>query len=215
MGWRGAFVKVGCMTGLRAQRKEQLRRRILSTALALFEEKGYVATTVEEIAAEAGTTRMTFYARFPGKRDVMVALIDELNELLERHTTAAKGSTAAKLVEAVRIGTADAIRPWLATQASRWPVIKPYILVASQAAAADPEIRELYAAWFEEVIGDMVLGMSLADRHDPESRHFRGFLAMEALDRTALHWMREPWDLDAGPELDILTDTWVTLLGER
>jgi AcrR family transcriptional regulator len=203
------------MTGLRELRKEQTRKQILRTALALFEEKGYVATTVDEIAAQAGTTRMTFYARFPGKRDVMRALIDELNELLERHTTQANRSTAAKLVEAVRIGTADALRPWLAAQAARWPTMKPYILVATQAAAADPEIRELYAAWFEEVIGDMVLGMTLADRHDPATRHFRGYLAMETLDRTALHWMREPWDLDSGPELDLLTETWVTLLGER
>lgn len=203
------------MTGLRELRKEQTRKQILRTALALFEEKGYVATTVDEIAAQAGTTRMTFYARFPGKRDVMRALIDELNELLERHTTQANRSTAAKLVEAVRIGTADALKPWLAAQAARWPTMKPYILVATQAAAADPEIRELYAAWFEEVIGDMVLGMTLADRHDPATRHFRGYLAMETLDRTALHWMREPWDLDSGPELDLLTQTWVTLLGER
>jgi len=203
------------MTGLRELRKEQTRKQILRTALALFEEKGYVATTVDEIAAQAGTTRMTFYARFPGKRDVMRALIDELNELLERHTTQANRSTAAKLVEAVRIGTADALKPWLAAQAARWPTMKPYILVATQAAAADPEIRELYAAWFEEVIGDMVLGMTLADRHDPATRHFRGYLAMETLDRTALHWMREPWDLDSGPELDLLTETWVTLLGER
>ena len=133
------------MTGLRALRKEQTRQRILRTALALFEEKGYVATTIDEIAAQAETTRVTFYARFPGKRDVMRALLDELNELLERHTTEAHGSTAAKLIEAVRIGTADALRPWLATQATRWPEIKPYILVATQAAAVDPEIRNLYA----------------------------------------------------------------------
>jgi hypothetical protein len=38
---------------------------------------------------------------------------------------------------------------------------------------------------------------------------------METLDRTAHHWMRDPWDLDSGPELDLLTETWVTLLGER
>jgi len=203
------------MAGLRALRKEQTRKQILEAALELFEQKGYVATTVEELAAQAGTTRVTFYARFPGKRDVMVALIDELNEVLERNTSEAHGSTASKLVEAVRIGTRDALKTWLATQASRWPQIKPYILVSTEAAAVDPEIRTLYQGWFEEVIGDMVDGMNLADRHPPETRHFRGFLAMETLDRTALHWMRDPWDLDSGPELDLLTETWVTLLGER
>jgi hypothetical protein len=38
---------------------------------------------------------------------------------------------------------------------------------------------------------------------------------VEALNRTALRWMRSPWDLDTGPELDVLTETWVALLGER
>jgi hypothetical protein len=61
----------------------------------------------------------------------------------------------------------------------------------------------------------MVEGMTLAGRHDPATRHFRGFLAMEILDRTALHWMRHPFELSGGPELDLVTETWVTLLGER
>jgi AcrR family transcriptional regulator len=46
------------MAGLREAQKE-MTRRPLSTALELFNAEGYAATTIDEIAAAAGTTRVT------------------------------------------------------------------------------------------------------------------------------------------------------------
>ena len=72
------------MANLRVEQKEQTRQRLLDTALDLFETKGYAATTIDDIAAAAGTTRVTFYAHFPSRRAIMAALIDRLNVILER-----------------------------------------------------------------------------------------------------------------------------------
>lgn len=47
------------------------RERLVSAAFQLFEEQGYDGTTVEEIAARAGTGRSTFFRHFPGKEDVV------------------------------------------------------------------------------------------------------------------------------------------------
>jgi AcrR family transcriptional regulator len=55
------------MAGRRRARKEMTRRLLLSAALERFNEKGYAATTIDEIAAAAGTTRVTFYAYFPSR----------------------------------------------------------------------------------------------------------------------------------------------------
>ncbi|WP_370616820.1 TetR/AcrR family transcriptional regulator [Mumia sp. Pv 4-285] len=41
--------------------------RIASCALDLFEERGFEATTVAEVAAAAGVTEMTVYRHFPSK----------------------------------------------------------------------------------------------------------------------------------------------------
>ncbi len=46
--------------------------RILEAALDLFETQGYEATTVNEIAAAAGITPMTFFRHFPTKDAVLV-----------------------------------------------------------------------------------------------------------------------------------------------
>lgn len=57
--------------GLRERKKAETRRRIQQTALGLFLSKGYDATTVEEIAAAAGVSHMTFFRNFPTKEAVV------------------------------------------------------------------------------------------------------------------------------------------------
>ena len=202
------------MASLRVAQKELTRKRLLSTALSLFESQGYSATTIDDIAAAAGTTRVTFYAHFPSRRDIMYALIEELNALLERSASPEHGSTALGLVEAVTDGSRATIGTWLRTQAARWPDIRPYILAATEASAVDPEIRAVFNSWFDEVIADIVEGLAAAGRYEPASRYFRGELAVGMLDRLALHWMEHHWDIAGSPALEVLTEAWTKILGE-
>jgi len=187
------------MANLRVLQKEQTRQRLLDTALELFESKGYSATTVDDIAVAAGTTRVTFYAHFASRRAIMAALIAQLNVILERGQSPVHGSTAPLLVDVVRAGTPAAIGAWLRQQAARWTIIRPYIIAASTAAAVEPEIRDLVDEWSEEVVGDITDGLDLAERFEPATRHFRGVLAYEMLDRTTQHWIRHQWDIDTDP----------------
>jgi AcrR family transcriptional regulator len=62
-----------------ARRKEQARQTraaILEAAQRLFGERGYAASTVEAIAAEAGVAVDTVYATFGSKRGVLSNLMD-------------------------------------------------------------------------------------------------------------------------------------------
>lgn len=202
------------MANLRVLQKEQTRQRLLDTALELFESKGYSATTIDDIAVAAGTTRVTFYAHFASRRAIMAALIAQLNVILERGESPVHGSTAPLLVDVVHAGTVAGISAWLRQQAARWTVIRPYIIAASTAAAVEPEIRDLVDEWSEEVVGDITDGLDLAERFEPATRHFRGVLAYEMLDRTTQHWIRHQWDIDTDPALDVLAEAWSNLLGE-
>ena len=56
----------------RARKRDATRQRIYETAMRLFEEHGYEAVSVGQIAAEAGVSVPTFYAHFPSKEHVVL-----------------------------------------------------------------------------------------------------------------------------------------------
>jgi AcrR family transcriptional regulator len=58
----------------------QTRRDILQTARRLFARQGYAATSVTDIASEAGVAVQTIYARLGSKRGMLMALIDLIDE---------------------------------------------------------------------------------------------------------------------------------------
>jgi len=64
----------------RQRKKNATRDRLRASALRLFSEQGYDATTVEQIAAAAGVSHMTFFRYFPAKEDV--ALSDSYDPLI-------------------------------------------------------------------------------------------------------------------------------------
>ena len=201
------------MAGLRAAQKEMTRRLLLSTALELFEAKGYAGTTVDDIAAAAGTTRVTFYAYFPSRSDLMRELIAELNEILQRISSPDHGSTANDLVAAVRDGSREAIGAWLVERSKQWDTIRPYTVAAFEAAAVDPELRKLVDQWIEEVASDIEQGLGDAGRFAPDSRHMRGVLAFAQLDHVARSWARDRDRAELDRMIDVLTDSWCALLG--
>ena len=58
------------------QASEDIVRHILDTATRLFIEQGYAATSIEQIAAAAGSGKQTIYRRFTSKEGLFKAVID-------------------------------------------------------------------------------------------------------------------------------------------
>src|ERR1700754_988811 len=68
------------------------KERILEAARELFAERGYAGTSIRDIAERLEMTKAALYYHFPGKQDVLAALvepwlleIDALAEWAERH----------------------------------------------------------------------------------------------------------------------------------
>lgn len=65
----------------RAQRKELLarsRQKLLDAAATEFMREGYVGANINRISMAAGFAKGTIYNYFPSKRELMLALIDEI-----------------------------------------------------------------------------------------------------------------------------------------
>jgi AcrR family transcriptional regulator len=73
------------------------RERLIQAALDLFTEQGYDTTTVTEIAARAGVTKMTFFRHFPDKREVLFAAGQEVHSQILADAIAAAPEQATPL----------------------------------------------------------------------------------------------------------------------
>ena len=74
--------------GLRERKRLQTRQLLVSSAMRLFEQKGYEQTAVAEIASAAGVSTKTFFNYFASKDEVLFPhlsrLIDDAVALIEQ-----------------------------------------------------------------------------------------------------------------------------------
>lgn len=61
------------MSSQSSQHRPSARDKILNAALTVIRTKGYVATTVDDLCAEAGVTKGAFFHHFKSKEDLAVA----------------------------------------------------------------------------------------------------------------------------------------------
>jgi len=59
------------------------RARILDAARALFADRGYAGTSMRDLAEELGMTKAALYYHFPGKAQILLALVEPLLDELE------------------------------------------------------------------------------------------------------------------------------------
>ncbi|EHI39207.1 transcriptional regulator [Rhodococcus opacus PD630] len=189
---------------LRAAQKQMTYELFLAKALELFGGKGYTATTIDDIATAAGSTRTTFYLHFSSKAEVMSALLTKVDAIL----TTADDPTLSAVVAS---GSRDLIREWLDRKFSQWDEIKPY-LTASFQAAHEPDVAAKTEQWFEDAVGQMTEGLDRAKRYPPDRRQVRCVLAFGQLEYLSRRYFSVGWRIPREVCLDELTDSWCHLL---
>jgi AcrR family transcriptional regulator len=85
--------------GLRARKRQQTRERLTRAAMALFLERGFEATTLDDIAAAADVSRRSFFHYFASKEDVVFTWQEELSAALVA-AVAARPATESMLTAA-------------------------------------------------------------------------------------------------------------------
>jgi AcrR family transcriptional regulator len=114
---------------LREQQKEFTRRRLVDAAVTVFERDGYVGSRIEDIAAEAGASRATFYLYFRSKLDVVRELVGPLR---------ADSEALYRQLGAMADPSWDALYAWMSQVTGHWRRNRAAITVVSQAIAWSP-----------------------------------------------------------------------------
>src|SRR4051794_41878216 len=72
---------------------EQRRTQLLAVAVEIFGERGFHATSMDEVAEAAGDTKPVLYQHFPSKRALYRELLDDVDaQLVARLVEAAAGA---------------------------------------------------------------------------------------------------------------------------
>jgi AcrR family transcriptional regulator len=140
----------------RQRKKAATRDRIRASALRLFREQGYDATTVEQIAAAAGVSHMTFFRYFPAKEDV--ALSDSYDPLI----AALVEQTPATWPLIQRIRTA-----LLQGLGQVYDTDRDTLLAQNRLIVSTPALRE--RLWADQMITQQLILQALGEgQHDPQ-----------------------------------------------
>jgi AcrR family transcriptional regulator len=123
-----------------------MRKRVLDVAGAMFQERGYHATSMHDVMAAAGVTGGALHHHFPSKKALGLAVIRE-------RVAAAVAETCVAPVETAR-STADGIaavfRDTAASLDARGAVCGcPLNNLALELSLADPEFRSAIATVFD------------------------------------------------------------------
>jgi AcrR family transcriptional regulator len=94
----------------REQQREETRRRLYESALAIFRRDGVAAARTDDIAKAAGVSRGSFYFHFPTKEHVLLERMTET----EREICAAveRLPEGAPFFEVLRVVNAELARIW-------------------------------------------------------------------------------------------------------
>jgi AcrR family transcriptional regulator len=150
--------------GLRERKKLRTRAQLTEAALRLFSERGFDATTIEDIVEEVEVSPRTFFRYFDSKEDVVIGFFDDLGKEL-RAMLAARPPEESPFT---------AIRRALGSLVDLYTAQADRVIAAKRLAHDTPAIRarllDKHARWENGVAEELAarLGADLDD--DPRPR---------------------------------------------
>lgn len=199
---------------LRAARRSDTEARLVAAATQLFIDGGYVATTLADVATEAGIAPRTVYVRFETKASLLQRCLDvAIGGDQQQISVQDRDWLQAAMTAPSRD---ERIRQMAAGTAQLMERTGPLLRVAQQAEALEPEIatraqaaREQTRQVLEDFWRTMATDGLLPDRCDIDWLASTGALLGQA-ETYLLITKTTPWD--TGTYQAWLTTTWQRLI---
>jgi AcrR family transcriptional regulator len=197
---------------LREEQKKLTRNRLLDAAVTIFAEKSLVDATMEDIAVAAGVARVTVYAHFPGKREIIQALAGLVYDTMDEIYAG---------LAAIPHWTRAEIRNWLDEAASQWRVIAPTLSVVhvvgaavlSTVAGGTSDSRNRYVGQHERYATELIRDAERWRGVSPPEARQRALMAVLQTESFLTAWIAAGLTLETADPLDLLADSLCHLLG--
>ena len=190
--------------GRRARKKLETERSIVETAMRLFQERTYAATTMEEIAETADIAKATLYRYFPVKEAILVAYwqyrsedaLKKASSFLRKYRT-----TRTRLEAYLRLGLAEAMESH--------ELFSAYFSYRMQH-LSNPDLSKAFNSGFHRLL-DRILASGV------ESAELRPDISLPVLaaqfelsaSMLFVNWMREPEDANVDESVSIIVDIYL------
>lgn len=128
------------------------KMRILETALELFAQRGYLGTSMSDIAKQLGITKAALYKHYAGKEEILSRIVERMHALDQERAQAYEmpEAEADGFAEAYRSTPVEKIRAYSAAQFRHWTeehfsACFRKMLTLEQ--YRDPEMAQLYQTY--------------------------------------------------------------------
>jgi len=194
----------GKALSLRDEQKRLTRRRLIEGALAAFEQKGYAATTIYDIVAEANASRATFYLHFKSKADVVLVMTETLGRRWrELYLELTSGGRLSRKV----------LYEWLDGVVENYQTNRVSLEAIDHAVAIEPVVAEVDLATRQESIAVMAESIERWYGGDSDDARVRAALLLVQMDRFFDLWIIRGVPFDRERAVGALTDLWLSVLG--
>jgi AcrR family transcriptional regulator len=139
---------------LRERKKQQTRELIAETALQLFSEHGYQATTVADIAASADVSERTVFGYFLTKEDILFADHLALQEGLA--DALAEKTRETSVLDVLREFVVENVSRFDTQARIRWQIVRNDELLLAHQRARQASFGEVIAKAIAEELGERV-----------------------------------------------------------
>ena len=128
---------------VRRPRREEVRRRLLDAALAVFAEHGFSSANLDQVAAAAGLTKGAIYSNFASKDELFFAMMaDQILNRIETIRTALTTHAADAHGEQAQLAIGRSLTEAFTTQ-REWQLV---FLDFWRRAVRDEEVRAQFVA---------------------------------------------------------------------
>jgi len=189
--------------GLRERQRLETRRALVRAGVEVLSRDGYVNGRVEDIAAEVGARRATFYLHFASKvelaRELMGKLGRESQEVYRR-------------LDEVENPSWEDLRGWITVTLGYWDRNRAELLVLHEATAVEPELAHEFVRGVREIARAMSRYLSRWSNADQDTAMLRASMFIFQLERFCYFWkLRDEPFADAAAVASLTDSLWLAL----